>query len=314
MNSFNPIPIGKIWLLVTFLMMALTTSATASDSSSDSLTIDFEYEILLDCGFIGQTLTATAMPNGGVPPYRYLWWDGSTDSLTHSGAVPFFIPPFTVVTVTDATGCEVEGTIYVITTPIELYITVSVTDATCLGDSTGSIDVRANGGEPPYQIEWSDPNLPSEFIQTSLPSGAYELTIVDGLNCSVTSSVTIYEPQEISIVSAVNPESNGNSDGAINLTVTGGTPNANGEYSYQWYRDSLLIPDTIQDLFNIPAGEYQVIITDDNGCMQSSELIIVENLVAAFDLNPSFFIQLYPQPAQDYLLLEWKNPQQSEQL
>ena len=315
MNFFDTIQKSRLNLLTAlFLLIALIAVGEEAEkiTSANSLTIDFQYEILTNCEGTDQNLTATAIANGGVPPYHYLWWDGSTDSLSHSGSVSFFVPPFTVVTITDSTGCEVEGVISVVTTPNGLDMITSFSDALCPGDSTGTIEVLIIGGEPPYQLEWSDPNFPPELIQTNLPSGVYELTVTDANDCSITSQVSIDEPSEIDMSITVSPETNGNNNGEINLTVTGGTPNLNGIYHYQWYYNGLLLPDTTEDLSQLAAGEYQVVVTDDNGCTQSSELIIVESLVPTFDLDPGSILTIYPQPAHDYLLLEWRGQKQTE--
>ena len=57
----------------------------------------------------------------------------------------------------------------------------------------------------------------------------------------------------------------GATDGEIDLTVTGGT----GVYTYAWSNG-----ETIEDLEGLTAGTYSVVVTDENGCSVSIEVVL----------------------------------------
>ena len=59
----------------------------------------------------------------------------------------------------------------------------------------------------------------------------------------------------------------GATDGSIDVTVTGGT----GVYTYEWSNGA-----TSEDLSDLGAGTYSVVVTDENGCSVSIEVEITE--------------------------------------
>ena len=71
---------------------------------------------------------------------------------------------------------------------------------------------------------------------------------------------------------------NGGDSGSIDLTVTGGTApyyllveGVEGDYSYQWSNNT-----TVQNVSGLEAGAYSVIVTDENGCSESTTVDITE--------------------------------------
>ncbi len=88
---------------------------------------------------------------------------------------------------------------------------------------------------------------------------AYNGTVNGGcpLTAADASTVTII-PNRLSVVSTPTDVSCfGGSDGSIDITVTGGTP----PYTYQWSNGM-----TTQDIMNVPAGVYEVVVTDSAQC------------------------------------------------
>lgn len=69
--------------------------------------------------------------------------------------------------------------------------------------------------------------------------------------------------------SVTQPSCRGESDGAINITVSGGT----SPYTFQWTRNGANIA-TSEDLNNISAGTYVVVATDATGATFSQEIIL----------------------------------------
>ena len=64
----------------------------------------------------------------------------------------------------------------------------------------------------------------------------------------------------------------GDTDGAINLTITGGTPT----YLIDWDNDGTGDNDDPEDLSSLGGGTYNVTVTDANGCSETLSVEIVE--------------------------------------
>jgi ELWxxDGT repeat protein len=76
-------------------------------------------------------------------------------------------------------------------------------------------------------------------------------------------------------------------NGSIDLTVQGGTP----PYTYSWNTGA-----TTEDLANLPAGEYQVTVSDAAGCL--SELTAVIDFTSRQEtLLPADQLQVFPNPS-----------------
>jgi gliding motility-associated-like protein len=188
--------------------------------------------------------------NGGVPAYSYAWSNGATtEDIDHLPAATYS------VTVTDANGCQ-KNISQIITEPTALVSSIVGTNVTCNGQGNGAADLSVSGGTSPYYFQWSTFQA-SEDI-TGLNGGLYYVIITDANGCQKRDSVLISEPQPLTLTTSVTVVSCFNSsDGAIDLTVTGGTT----PYIYQWSNGS-----TSEDLSNLGGGTYCVTVTDNNGC------------------------------------------------
>lgn len=99
---------------------------------------------------------------------------------------------------------------------------------------------------------------------------------------------------EVTANGAVTDET-GSSNGAIDLTVSGGS----GSYTYEWSNGALT-----QDLTGLAAGNYSVVITDAGGCLLSLSFT-VNGTVNGIHADPSSIsIQIFPNPFKDILQIE----------
>ncbi|MBK7853800.1 MAG: SprB repeat-containing protein [Bacteroidetes bacterium] len=138
----------------------------------------------------------------------------------------------------------------------------------CFGGNNASVDLTVAGGTPPYSYNWSN-GASSEDIN-NLAAGTYTVSITDANGCTLTSAATITQPQAAlsgNITQTAPILCHGGNDASIDLVVTGGT----SPYSYNWSNG-----ETTEDLSNIPAGTYNVTITDQNGCTFSASVTITQ--------------------------------------
>jgi len=227
------------------------------------LVLNFSYTDVVCYGASDGTVTVNV--TGGTPPVNYNLGTGTQGSGYFSG-----LPPGNYqVTVTDANGCSVLSDNFTIDEPSDIVIDAEQhTNITCNGNDDGTIDISASGGTNPlyYNLGFG---IQGSGNFTGLPPGTYTVTVTDANGCTETGSIiTITEPNLLQIsLSGSNVNCYGGSEGAIDMSVTGGTP----LYSYLW--SDLSITEDISDL---TAGTYSVTVTDNNGCIVTGSYIITE--------------------------------------
>ena len=199
---------------------------------------------------------ATVTPSGGTGPFTYQWTPNVSAASTASNLCEGDYD----VLVIDANGCE--ESISFTLTDSELQVSIATSDPVCNAVCDGVATATVTGTNGPFTYDWQ-PTGGNGPVASNLCAGTYTLTVTDANNCTVTETVTIIEPDPIVISLAVTDVTcEGGSDGAVDLTVSGGTPG----YTYQWFPGG----QTTQDINNLPAGDYSILVTDTNGCTSSS--------------------------------------------
>ena len=207
---------------------------------------------------------------GGTSPYSYLWTNGAvTQDLV--GIPGNFVYD---VTVTDANGCNVSSSAQLPITLIDpapmtySFDSTSVFNVLCAGDATGYVDIDPFGGAAPYTYQWMDGSLINP--RSDLVQGDYTVTVTDINSCQLIFSLTIHGHDEILINSQISePLCYGDANGSINLFISGGV----FPFNATWTGDNGF-SSNLEDLTNITAGMYSVIIEDSLGCFETTSIVL----------------------------------------
>lgn len=194
--------------------------------------------------------TAAVTASGGVAPYTYLWSDFLvTPSITGLAGGEYY------VIVTDHNGCEQRDSI-TITEPAPLVVTDVVSNVSCFNANDGSVNLTVSGGTAPYTYLWSNGATTSGV--SNLPGGQICATVTDANSCSAVICANIINPLQIQPEFGIrNLSCFGDTDGVINLTVSGGTPG----YTYIWSNT-----ETTASISDLLPAIYYVTITDSRNC------------------------------------------------
>jgi gliding motility-associated-like protein len=198
-----------------------------------------------------------------------------------------------ILNATDETGNCAINEVIVLSEPDPLIISTDLfQDISCFQADNGAIDVTVSGGLGNYIYNWTKGGSP--FATTddlnALEAGQYVLEVEDtGTNaCSVSETYVINEPLalQVSLDSKTDILCNGDSTGAINISVSGGTTftSVAADYQFNWVHESGATYIT-EDLLNIPAGTYDLTVTDANGCSETLQVVLTEPTALIF--NPT---------------------------
>lgn len=199
--------------------------------------------------------------SGGVTPYNYVWNSGdSVKNISQLKAGKYSI------SVTDANGCSISYS-KTLTQPSRLQASLgSVVDNLCFDDKKGEVNINIVGGISPYSYRWSSGATSQDLI--SLKSGQYQVEIRDANKCLDSLTAIVKEnPLLESTMEIKNISCNGESSGAINLTVKGGI----APYIYKWSNGAVT-----QDVLNLKTGQYTVVVTDSKGCIKQVDGHVIE--------------------------------------
>ncbi|HRJ39682.1 MAG TPA: gliding motility-associated C-terminal domain-containing protein, partial [Flavobacteriales bacterium] len=218
--------------------------------------------------------------SGGTQPYTYSWINGlSPTDITNTG----LCAGNTGVTVTDNNGCLFSTTGTVIDLPSPQVTSTSFTEPSCSGFNNGTATVASTGGTAPINYSWNTSPVQNTQTAINLTSGNYCVTVSDVNNCSVTSCLTVTQPQPLQAF------------GDFDVTICYGdstqlwAAGAGGvqPYTYNWQSPGFNGSGPI--LVNpLSTTTYCFTVTDDRGCVTPPECItIIVNPPLEVDLTPS---------------------------
>jgi gliding motility-associated-like protein len=209
---------------------------------------------------------ASVLASGGTPPYSYNW-SPTPSAGQGTGTASGLCPGTYTCTVTDANNCTTAAP-FTVTQPPQLITTETHVDVNCFGACNGSATITPSGGTPPYSYSWA-PSGGSAATASGLCPGTYTCTVTDFNGCTTTQVVTITEPPQLTLAAAgFNVSCFGGCDGQVVVIPTGGT----GNYTFNWSVTAC----TSASCNNVCAGNYNVTVTDGNGCTATASATVTQ--------------------------------------
>jgi gliding motility-associated-like protein len=180
------------------------------------------------------------------------------------------------VTVKDDAGCQVTGTATIQDVGGPSITAVAVVPATC-GLDDGSITITANGNtQLMYSINCI--NYVTTNVFNNLPAGNYTICVKDQNGCITSQPVVINTTNGPQILNVqVTHTTCGEENGTITITASGG----NGDLEYFINGISFGDDNTTEDW---PAGTYDIVVSDENGCSASDQVTINPSESPDFDI------------------------------
>ena len=256
-NAFGSLSAGAYTIRVVDANGCETTSTV---TLTDTYTLTLGASSITDVSCSGASDGEVVLnPIGGVAPFTYLINGSSPQgSATFSGLSAGFYT-FTAI---DDNGCSADTSLTIGENPPLVLNLDSTRDVLCAGDATGGVWISVVGGTVPYTYAWTGGSTSEDNI--NIAAGTYTVTVTDANGCTATLSAIIGEPEPlgVTLASAVNILCASDSTGQIDITVNGGT----SPYTFVWQDAFGATIGSSEDLLNLPAGTYDVVVTDDNGC------------------------------------------------
>ena len=213
---------------------------------------------MIDCR--NQTGSIVVNPSGGIAPFAYTLNGidrGSQNSFTQLIAGTYNID------IKDKLGCTItrQATISVDQTNT-IDFSAATQSPSCDGVADGAISVTVISGQPPF--EFAVDNQPYQTATTfnNLDAGTYK---VYGRNsyCLDSTIVTLTAPTAIDLAITPIDETCTRGNGELTISADGGA----APYNYEVNG----VPTSSTHLTGLSAGNYNVMVTDANGCLTSSD-------------------------------------------
>jgi len=211
--------------------------------------------------------TATVTYTCNDPACSNEWYDAGTGMPIGqtSPVATNLCPGLYFVLVSNNSGCISADTVSVLA-PMEFNVSSSLHHPSCNGDSDGAIAVSVSGGSGGYTYSWSPAPAVGQGTDSisQLTAGTYQLTVTDAMGCDTVIDLTIMDPPAINLTPTVTDIlCSGDCNGALSVVATGGA----GNFSYQWYQSGApMVGETNNNINNLCMGNYNVDVTDQNGC------------------------------------------------
>lgn len=280
-----------------------TVTYTITPTSGDCVGADFEVVVTVnpsisvtsqlinnDC-FESNNASIEITIVGGVPfstgdPYNISWTGPNAFTSSDEDIFNLEAGLYTLDIIDDG-GCPYSET-FTITEPDVLEFSSIEFDPetiSCFGANDGEISIDIAGGIIPYDYNWTLNGLPFSTDEdlTNLGPGDYTVSVTDANNCGpMVMNFIIIEPDvlELSMDTKTDVLCFGDATGAISIIAAGGRL----DYVFSWTGPNGYT-SADQNINNVFAGIYNVILTDSSGCTDTLEVEIIQNDEIVIDVT-----------------------------
>jgi gliding motility-associated-like protein len=202
---------------------------------------------------------------GGLPPYRYVWSDGSQSGRRSDlGAGQYDL------TVYDSGVCQESASVK-LTQPEPLELLSELLVPSCDYLSDGQVSVQVSGGVSPYRQKLgSREQLGSEVVFGELPGNTYPYLVTDDNGCRLSDTFYLPAPEPLTLrKQRSEPDCYDADNGSVAVQVEGG----NGGYRIRWTdsRGQRFSGDAME---TARRGTYWIEVADQKGCMLRDTLLL----------------------------------------
>lgn len=225
--------------------------------------------------------------NNTITAQNYSWTENETtlgESPTLSSVKDLGEGLYKVI-ITYRNQCKAEAS-YFLTDPDPVTVAVSQASnyngqvISCYNMTDGKLHAIASGGTSTLDFTWNTGATGS--LLSGVGAGSYTVDVKDVNGCTGSGSMALENPiqvqaqiTDVSDYSGYGVSCFGSSDGTIASVSSGGT----GIYTYMWSNGK-----TTAVIANLSAGDYTLVVSDNNGCKQSVAQTITTPTAIAFTI------------------------------
>lgn len=211
------------------------------------------------------TLTIGSV-TGGTSPYQFSFnGQGLSSNTNYTGLAGGTYP----ITVRDNNGCTYSTSALITMATGPTAIATTPSDAGCTAGN-GSVTLGAvTGGTSPYEYDFNNGGWSTTTGYVNLSAGTYPLVVRDYNGCAYNTTVTIGTVAgPTAIATTPSNAACGQPNGSVAVgAVTGGT----SPYEYNFNNGGW---STTTGYANLSAGNYPLVVRDNNGCMYNTTVTI----------------------------------------
>lgn len=249
------------------VVLKLETDLGCKITDIQTVTIfpDVEVDTLIaapDCNGTANGTISIANITSGTPPYLFSWNSGpfTTENSLDSLGVGIY-----TLRIRDSNNCESDFEIDVQERILTADIVVD--KPLCTGDANGVITLNVTNGVAPVQFDWGSGLQPNNSLG-GFAAGNYTIFAVDNVLCEGVFDVTVLDNPPLTLtIDTTDISCFGANDGMAFATAGGGV----GNFNYAWSDGQ-----TEAEATNLGPGQFNIVVTDGNGCTITSGAFIVE--------------------------------------